>query len=128
MASSSGSPRPARVVLVVEDDPQLRDMIGWTLDDEGIPHVPIPDGGAAVSWLRSHRPAVVLLDIGLPVVDGFGVAEALHAAHGDVPVIVMTAGTRAVESARRVGAADFLPKPFDLDDLIATVRRALGHA
>lgn len=120
--------RPDGVVLVVEDDPPLRDAICWTLEDERIPHVAVADGGAAIAWLRGHRPAVVLLDIGLPVVDGFGVAEVLRATHGiAVPVIVMTAGTQAAESARRIGAADYLPKPFDIEDLISSLRRAIGR-
>lgn len=118
---------PAGLVLVVEDDPQLRAAISWALEDEDLPHVCLPDGAAAVAWLEEHRPAAVLLDMGLPLVDGFGVAAALRRVHGaDVPVVVMTAGSRAAESAQRTGARDFLAKPFEIDDLLATVRRALN--
>ena len=105
----------------------MREVILWALEDEGIPAVGAADGQVAVDSLTASRPSLVLLDVGLPLVDGFGVAEALRRAHGEsVPVVVMTAGARLAESARRVGARDFLAKPFHVDDLVAIVRRLLG--
>jgi DNA-binding response OmpR family regulator len=117
-------------VLIVEDDPHLRQTIEWTLQDEGYAIALAADGQEALDQARRERPALVLLDMGLPRIDGFGVAEGLRAAYGDgahgVPVVVMTADDRAAEKARRVGAVDYLRKPFDLDELIETVRRAAG--
>lgn len=127
VAPRGQTPRDARI-LVVEDDPSVRELIGWALEDEGLPAVAVADGRAAIDWLSKHRPAAVLLDIDLPIVDGFGVAEALRVAHGPgVPVVVMTAGSRAAESARRIGARDFLAKPFDVDEMLNAVGRALGR-
>lgn len=114
-------------VLIAEDDAAVRDVILWALQDEGIAAVGVADGQAALDWLGGNRPAAVLLDIGLPLVDGVGVAEELRRVHGsDVPVVVMTAGLRAAASAQRIGARDFLAKPFHVEDLIAIVRRLLG--
>ena len=120
--------RSPDVILVVEDDASVRDLIGWVLEDDGRRVVSMADGRAAVEWLAAHRPAVVLLDIGLPGEDGFGVAEALCTAHGaEVPVVVMTAGSRAAEAARRIGAREFLAKPFEIEDLLGAVARVLGR-
>jgi DNA-binding response OmpR family regulator len=68
----------------------------------------------------------VLLDIGLPDMSGDAVAEGVRAAHGDVPILVMTADGRAAAKAERVGAAGYFSKPFELDELVAAVRGLLG--
>jgi DNA-binding response OmpR family regulator len=104
-------------------------MLLWALEEDGVPVVGAADGRAALAWIGANRPALVLLDIGLPFVDGYGVAEGLRRAHGDaVPIVVMTAGTRTDESARRVGARDFVAKPFDLEELLAILYRILDRA
>jgi DNA-binding response OmpR family regulator len=102
---ADASPR----VLLVEDDDLVRQSILWTLEDEG-----------------TGQPDLVLLDIGLPGIDGFGVADRLRVLYGSqVPVVVLTADGRAAEKARRVGAVAYLHKPFEIDDLIRTVRTLL---
>src|SRR5215213_6131211 len=84
--------RPSAPILVVEDDAPLRQTIQWTLEDEGL-HIELAvDGEEALAKLRDRRPSLVLLDMGLPRVDGFGVAEGLRALYGEtVPIMVMTA-------------------------------------
>jgi DNA-binding response OmpR family regulator len=116
---------PSPHVLVVEDDAQVRRTLEWTLEAEGLPFRLAPNGRRALELAASQRPGLVLLDLGLPDIDGFQVAEEVRATHGDVPILVMTADGRAAEKARRVGAFGYLSKPFDLDELIAIVRRAL---
>lgn len=114
-------------VLVVEDDPDMRRVIAWTLEDSGLPVETAADGRAAIDWVAQSKPSLLVLDMGLPVVDGDGVARRLHESYGDsVPILVMTADGRAEAKARRVGAVDYLIKPFNLEDLILTVRRALA--
>lgn len=120
-----GSAQPR--VLVAEDDAGLRQTIEWTLQDEGILVETAPDGEEAIDRLRQFRPALLLLDMGLPRVDGDGVAAGLRSIHGDtVPIVVLTADGHVQEKARRVGAVAYLKKPFDIDDLIETVRRIVG--
>lgn len=129
MGNAAGGDRPGEQrVLVVEDDLALRLTIGGVLDDEGIPCDMAADGQQAIDRFSRARPTLVLLDMGLPVVDGYGVADRLRAIYGEsVPIIVLTADGRAAEKARRVGAVDHLHKPFDIDDLIRIVRRFI-HA
>ena len=116
---------PTRLpVLLVEDDDVVRQSVAWTLEEEEIPFVAVSDGQQAVDRLREQQPGLVLLDIGLPRVDGYGVADALRSQYGDrVPVVVLTADGHAREKARRVGAVAYLHKPFELEDLVATVRQ-----
>ena len=85
------------------------------------------DGQEAVEWLTRQRPLLVLLDMGLPIVSGDGVAASLRAHYGTaVPVVVLTADGRASEKARHVGAVAYLHKPFDIDELVRTVYAALA--
>lgn len=128
-SSVAGARRAGEVqrILVVEDDPVLRQSIQWALEDEGLQVDTAADGRQALGQLARRRPALVLLDMRLPIVGGEAVADGLHAAYGDeVPIVVITADGRAAEKARRVGAVDFLAKPFEIDDLIGVVHRALG--
>lgn len=119
----------AHRILVVEDDPWIRRMVCWALEEEGLASDEAADGRMAVGYLNERRPALVLLDIGLPLVDGYGVAAALHASYGEqVPIVVMTANGRAQESAARVGAAGFVAKPFDMTELLEIVQQLLRGA
>jgi DNA-binding response OmpR family regulator len=121
--------RPSAPILIVEDDAPLRQTIQWTLEDEGLPIELAGDGEEALEKLRTLRPSLVLLDMGLPRVDGFGVAIGLRALYGEsVPIMVMTADGRAAEKAERVGAVGYVRKPFELDDLLAVIHRSLGHS
>jgi two-component system KDP operon response regulator KdpE len=123
---SGTAPAQGGPILLVEDDAALRRMVAWALEDEGLACVAAADGREALAWLAGARPALVLLDMGLPEVGGEGVAAGLRARHGaGPPIVVLTADGRAPEKARRVGAAAYLRKPFELDALLATVARLL---
>jgi DNA-binding response OmpR family regulator len=117
-----------RPVLVVEDEGGMRQTLRWTLEEEGFAVADAATARQAVEAALGARPALVLLDYGLPDGDGADVATALrhHLAEGAPPIVVLTADGRAAEKARRVGAVAYLHKPFDLDELLATVRRALA--
>ncbi len=117
-------------ILIVEDDADLRQIVQWILEDEGFKVETVADGKAALDRAIAKKPSLVLLDIGLPIIDGFGVAAGLHQVYGDaVDIIVMTAAGYAAEKARDIGALGYVSKPFDLDTLVNTVRAALekGH-
>lgn len=113
-------------ILVVDDDPQLRQLMQWALEDRGHEVRTAADGGAALESIGRALPRCVVLDMGLPVVDGFGVAAALRP-HG-VPIVMVTADGSAKEKAARIGAFTFLSKPFELAALVARVDAALGGA
>lgn len=113
-------------VLVVEDEPAMRDMLGWALEDEGSQAELAVDGLEALERATSGKPSLVVLDMGLPGLDGVGVATALRARYGaELPIIVVTAGGNAQAKARGVGAFAYLHKPFDLALFIAHVHRGL---
>jgi DNA-binding response OmpR family regulator len=115
-------------VLVVEDDPDLRQSIQWVLEDEGLVVQTAANGREALARAVHQQPALVVLDPGLPILDGEAVAAGLREAYGEaVPILTITADDKGAEKARRVGALGYLPKPFDIDDLVSAVRRALGR-
>jgi DNA-binding response OmpR family regulator len=99
-------------ILVVDDDPQVRQLIRWALEDEGMPVELAADGGEAIDCAARRRPALVILDLGLPTVPGNEVAKAMRGAHGDgLRILTITADGSAAEKARLVGAYAYLRKP-----------------
>lgn len=124
--TASDSPLSEQVVLIVEDDTDLRQTIQWTLEDEGLIVETAADGQEALNRAAQRKPALVVLDMGLPIIDGNGVAAGLRASYGSsVSILTMTADGRAAEKAKRIGAVGYISKPFDLDALISAVKRAL---
>ncbi len=109
-------------VLVVDDDPAIRDLLSMALEGEGYHVECARNGHDALDKVRRNPPNAILLDIMMPTMDGWCFLRAHHtlAAQCRAPVLVMTAaGGRRM--ARELGAADFLPKPFDLDTLLGKV-------
>ncbi|HTE83117.1 MAG TPA: response regulator transcription factor [Dehalococcoidia bacterium] len=126
MLNGDASDSAGTAILVVDDDLRTRQAIQWALEDEGFVVDTAADGRQGLERAAKSCPALVVLDMMLPIVDGAAVADGLRAIHGKPPPIVLvTADDRPEEKARRVGAYAYLRKPFDLDDLIATVRRGL---
>lgn len=113
-------------ILVVDDDPGLRQMMQWALQDGGYEVDTAADGDAAVAKIRAATPRLLVLDMTLPGIDGIGVAEVLRSAATDVPIVVVTADGNAEGKAARVGARGYLRKPLSMADLLAIVRRVLG--
>lgn len=115
-------------VLAVEDDPDIRMLIELILTRAGCVVRGAGDGPTGLELLAEWEPEVVLLDVGLPGIDGWEVLRRIRA-QGEVPVVVLTAyGT---EGDRRhgqaAGATAFLSKPFEADDLVARVRECAGR-
>ncbi|HEX6510562.1 MAG TPA: response regulator transcription factor [Chloroflexota bacterium] len=114
-------------ILVVDDDPDLRFTIRWALEDEGFQVETAADGQEAIERGMKTRPALLVLDMGLPIVNGDGVAARLRNELGfGLPILVITADGHASEKAARVGAFDYLHKPFDLEALVRSVHRGLA--
>jgi DNA-binding response OmpR family regulator len=119
--------RLGAIVLVVDDDPEIRDVVRWLLEDEGWTVETASDGRDALNRATRARPALIVLDIGLPILSGEEVARRLRDVYVDPPpIIVVSADGRAGETAARIGAASYLHKPFDVDVLAGLVRRTLG--
>jgi DNA-binding response OmpR family regulator len=119
---------PAHTVLVVDDDRRVRELIRLTLEEGGFEVATAADGAEAIAFAGSVRPGLLLLDLTLPRADGFAVAAAVRRIHGDgVPILVVTADGSPAEKAGQLGARGWLRKPFDVDELVALVDRALGE-
>jgi len=113
-------------VLVVDDEPSIRETLGGILEDEGYRVALAADGESALALLRTHSFDVVLLDIWLPQMDGLAVLEKIQERE-DPPEVVMISGHGTVESAVRatkLGAHDFLEKPLSLDKTLIVVKNA----
>lgn len=115
-------------VLIVEDDDDLRSLIGSALADAGYAAIETADGGAALAACEERDPDVVLLDLSLPRVGGQAFADAYRRGMGRAKIIVMTGADRGGEESARMHAAVFLSKPFDLEQLLDAVRRVLHPA
>ncbi len=110
-------------VLVIDDDPSILDTVSSILSGEGYQVMSAPSGEEALVLSRSWHPTLILLDMRMPVMDGWAVARALREAGSRVPIVVMTAAENASRWADEIGAAGHLAKPFALDELIGTVER-----
>jgi DNA-binding NtrC family response regulator len=120
---------PAHSVLVVEDDAVFAALVTRDLGRRGYAAFAAHGASDALLMLGAQEIAVVVTDLQMPGVGGLELTERIKAAHGDVPIIVMTAfGTleKAI-LAMRAGAHDFLSKPFELDELALRVERAVEH-
>ncbi|HEX9260838.1 MAG TPA: response regulator transcription factor [Acidimicrobiales bacterium] len=117
--------RPA-VVLVIDDEPMVREVVSRYLQLDGMRVYEAADGPSAARWLSSHTPDLVVLDVMLPGADGLTILRELRA-KGSVPVILLTA--RAEEADRvlglELGADDYVVKPFSARELAARVRSVL---
>ena len=115
-------------VLIVEDDDSIRSLVVEVLQDAGYDTLAVADGASAIDALWRERPLAIVLDIGLPVFDGRGVAQLARTRHRGVPIVVVTANLNAALDAREIGASSCVTKPFDVDTFLAAVRRATRGA
>ncbi len=116
-----------KIILVVDDEASMRTNVVELLSREGYSVYEAADGAEALKAVKSHPLNLVLLDINLPKIDGITALKEIKKDFADLPVIVFTAyGTseRAIE-AMKAGAYDYLDKPFELDEFLLVVRRAL---
>ena len=115
------------LVLVVEDHPDIRDAIRFALEDEGYRVLTAANGHEALDRITNDLPAVVLLDLAMPVMSGWEFHAHIRARGLNVPVVFMTTGEWASMEAERCGAEGCLPKPFNIDELYGTVTRFAGE-
>ena len=116
-------------VLVVDDDTRLLRTLHITLTARGYDVLTAPDGTTALRLAARHHPDVVVLDLGLPDLDGADVVSALRE-RSTVPVVVLSARTDSRDKVRALdrGADDYVTKPFGVDELLARLRAAVRRA
>lgn len=112
-------------ILIVEDDLVIADLIDQILRFEGYDISHVVDGKSAVSFVETHRPDLVLMDLMLPVMSGIEASQSIkaNASRGvaDTPIVAMSAGVNLRAAAGGLPVDGVLAKPFDIDELLATV-------
>jgi two-component system chemotaxis response regulator CheY len=114
----------ARRVLVVDDDPDILEALSEILEVEGYQVQRARNGREALQRLEQELPDLVLLDLMMPVMDGWEFARSLSAG-ARPPIIVLSADRNVSVKAKEIGALGWLAKPFELSELLSAVRRAL---
>jgi len=117
-------------VLVVDDEPNIVDVISMALRFEGFAVDSAATGADAIAAVAANKPAVIVLDVMLPDIDGFEVARRMAGARTGVPIIFLTArdATEDVVHGLTLGGDDYMTKPFSLEELVARIRTVLRRA
>jgi two-component system KDP operon response regulator KdpE len=122
------TPSPVRV-LVVDDEPPIRRFLRTSLTAQGYHVLEAEDGASALAMMRCNAVDIVVLDLGLPGMDGMEVVRALREQGSAVPIVVLSVRNDETGKVRALdlGADDYVTKPFGMEELIARIRAALRH-
>jgi two-component system response regulator MprA len=117
-------------VLVVDDDRAIRESLARALELDGYEVDLAADGAAALATIREARPDVAIVDVMMPNIDGLTVCRVLRAEKDRLPILMLTARTETSDRVAGLdaGADDYLPKPFELDELMARLRALLRRS
>ncbi len=117
-------------IWVVDDDSSIRWVLKRALEQAELAPECFEDAHQMLSRLKRQQPDVIISDIRMPGLDGFELLKTVHENYPNLPVIIMTAHSdlESAVTSYETGAFEYLPKPFDLDEAVATVKRALVHA
>lgn len=130
VSSYAGVSTEQGTIVVVEDDPNISDLVDMYLRREGFRVIQATDGGAGLAAVDREKPRLAILDVGLPgTVDGFEVCRQLRA-RGTVPVLMLTARDGEIDRVLglELGADDYVTKPFSPRELVARVKAILRRA
>ena len=119
----------AKTVLIVEDDRNIADLLRLYLEKEGYTVVIAPDGMRGVEQFRTVHPGLVLLDVMLPGLDGWGVCRAIRA-ESQTPIIMLTAKSETEDKVNglKQGADDYITKPFEMKEVLARIEAVLRRS
>jgi two-component system, OmpR family, response regulator MprA len=117
-------------VLLADDDRAIRESLARALELEGYEVRTAPNGGTALALAREDPPDVLVLDVMMPVLDGLTVCRVLRSERDRTPILMLTARTETPDRVAGLdaGADDYLPKPFELDELLARLRALIRRA
>jgi CheY-like chemotaxis protein len=110
-------------VLVVDDQEAIRETLQTALDDEGFTVECAANGREALDILERWKPCVILLDLMMPVMDGWAFCAEQQRAGNTVPVVLLSAAGELERHKEALGAAAVVPKPFDLDHVISAIEK-----
>ncbi len=116
-------------VLIVDDDPGVHEMLTDVLSDEGYDVIAALNGREGLERLHERKPDVILLDLMMPVMDGWRFREEMRHIEGAnaIPVVVLSATHSIVDAAKQIQADGYIAKPFDLDQLLAKLADYAGQ-
>jgi DNA-binding response OmpR family regulator len=127
--NNAGQPTQRAKIMVVDDDPDLRQALSLRLRANNFDTVNVCDGYSAIAMAQKEKPHLIILDLGLPAGDGFNVLKnlRLYPALSDIPVIVLTARDPEGNEKRTLesGAVAFFQKPADNEELLGVIRASL---
>ena len=121
------TPATSPRLLVVDDEPSIRDLLSASLRYAGYDVVTAADGAEALAQAERHRPDLVVLDVMLPDIDGFAVTRRLRERGRDMPIVFLTARDDVEDKVAglTVGGDDYVTKPFSLEEVVARIRAVL---
>jgi two-component system, OmpR family, alkaline phosphatase synthesis response regulator PhoP len=117
-------------ILLVEDEPSIRDVVRLNLEMEGYEVITTANGRQALEFIRGQHFDLILLDVMLPEVDGFAIAEQVRITNIEVPILMLTAKDQPADriAGLKKGADDYLTKPFNLEELLLRVQNLLRRS
>jgi two-component system OmpR family response regulator len=118
------------MILIVDDEVGVRELLTDALGFAGFDTVGAKDGMGALTLIRKHKPDLLIIDINMPVMDGFELLERVRASKNQVPAIMLTARKDRTDISRglRLGADDYVTKPFGLEELLLRVQAILRRS
>ncbi len=125
---SPGSPRTGKRILLVDDDPTVRDSLNDVLVSEGYLVIPAENGQQALDFVSQSVVELVLLDLNMPVKNGWDTFERLTAEHPLIPIIIATARPNQRFTALNAGVGALLEKPMDIPMLLQTIEKLLAES
>jgi CheY-like chemotaxis protein len=120
---TGGTTASGRPILLIDDDVEILAMLRDFLEGEGLTVRTAVNGAEALEIVDEVAPALILLDMRMPVLDGWGFAAQLRERHAAYPIVVMTAAESARRWADEIGANGYIAKPFDVDELLQLIER-----
>ena len=121
-----------RLVIIAEDEPQIANLIKFKLEKSGFEVMIGENGKLALELVNQYHPDLVILDVMMPIMDGFEVLRLIKEGEGtkDIPVIMLTARGMETDVLKgfETGAVDYITKPFSVSELAARVNNVLGRA
>jgi CheY-like chemotaxis protein len=114
-------------VLVIDDDDGVCEILREALTDEGYAVATVPHGAAALELVKHHQPAVIILDLRMPIMDGWSFVEQYRRQATPAAAVILLSAIRDLEeSARRIGAVGYISKPFELTDVVSKIERCIA--
>lgn len=120
----------AELIMIVDDEPGVRALLSDTLRIAGFETIEASDGMAALTLLRSKKPALMVIDINMPLMDGFELVERLRSTNDLTPVLMLTAREDKNDISRglKIGADDYVIKPFGIEELVLRIKAILRRS